>query len=102
MAVWTHPAERLARIGAAPDLARHAARLRATWERYRLYRRTLRELRQLDDRDLIDIGIHPADVERIARERDVDLRSLDLAGLDEIWERAKEFERTRTAGGTGA
>ena len=39
-------------------------------ERVRIWRRereTLAELRRLTDRDLTDIGIHPADIEAIAR-----------------------------------
>lgn len=40
-------------------------------ERLRTWRRereTLAELRRLDNRDLNDIGIHPADLRAIARE----------------------------------
>lgn len=39
-------------------------------ERVRIWRRereTLSELKRLTDRDLTDIGIHPADIEAIAR-----------------------------------
>lgn len=36
--------------------------------RYALYRRTLNELKQLDDRDLADLGISRADIEHLARE----------------------------------
>ena len=32
------------------------------------YRRTVRELSQMSDRELRDIGIHRADIRRIARE----------------------------------
>jgi uncharacterized protein YjiS (DUF1127 family) len=40
-------------------------------ERVRIWRRereTLTELKRLTERDLFDIGIHPADVRTIARE----------------------------------
>lgn len=40
-------------------------------ERVRIWRRereTLTELKRLSERDLFDIGIHPADVRAIARE----------------------------------
>jgi uncharacterized protein YjiS (DUF1127 family) len=40
-------------------------------ERLRIWRRerkTLTELRRLTERDLFDIGIHPADIHAIARE----------------------------------
>lgn len=36
--------------------------------RYLAYRSTLKQLNALSSRDLTDIGIHPADIERIAEE----------------------------------
>lgn len=43
-------------------------RLRERFQTWKIYRRTLDELRMLDDRELDDIGIHRADIRRIARE----------------------------------
>jgi uncharacterized protein YjiS (DUF1127 family) len=59
----------------------HAARA-SLWERlselrvsvaehraqHRAYRSTLAQLSAMSNRDLTDIGIHPADIDRIARE----------------------------------
>lgn len=36
--------------------------------RYRLYRSTLRELAELNDRELVDLGIHRSQIEAIALE----------------------------------
>lgn len=35
---------------------------------YRAYRKTVSELSAMSARDLTDIGIHPADIDRLARE----------------------------------
>ncbi len=43
------------------------SRLVAAWQRHRLYSRTLREMRALDDRELADLGLHRSELRRIAR-----------------------------------
>ena len=41
----------------------------ADWaEQRRVYRTTLNELTELSDRDLADLGLHRADLRRVARE----------------------------------
>ncbi len=60
-ATHSHPAsiwQRLSDLNA--DLAERRAQNRA-------YRSTVAELSALSDRDLLDMGIHPADIEEIAR-----------------------------------
>lgn len=49
-------------------LADAATGLRANWQRYRVYRTTLRELGALSDRDLADLGIHRANIGAVAAE----------------------------------
>lgn len=44
------------------------ARIRKGWADYRLYLSTVRELQQLSDRELADLGIHRASIAGIARE----------------------------------
>lgn len=43
-------------------------RIREAFARYRLYNATARELSQLSDRDLKDIGISRCDIQSIARQ----------------------------------
>jgi uncharacterized protein YjiS (DUF1127 family) len=43
-------------------------RLLETYEKWRLYRRTCRELSQLSTRDLSDLGIHRSQIPAIARQ----------------------------------
>lgn len=47
---------------------RLTADLAKSWKRYRQYRATVWELGALDDRELSDLGIHRADIGRLARE----------------------------------
>lgn len=42
------------------------ASVKESHHRYGLYRQTLRELNQLSDRELHDIGVHPSMFEQIA------------------------------------
>lgn len=44
------------------------ARLRKSYDDYRLYRATVNELSQLSDRDLADLGISRYDIVAIGRE----------------------------------
>lgn len=44
------------------------ARIRKAWADHRLYAATVRELQQLSDRELADLGIHRASIDGIARE----------------------------------
>ncbi len=37
------------------------------FERYRKYQKTVKELTNMTDRDLFDIGIHRADIKNVAR-----------------------------------
>jgi uncharacterized protein YjiS (DUF1127 family) len=43
------------------------ARIRKSWADHRLYLGTVRELEQLSDRELADLGIHRASIPGIAR-----------------------------------
>lgn len=51
-----------------PWLNTLARRLSDAQQRHRRYRRTLEELRMLNDRDLADLGIARADFQALARE----------------------------------
>ena len=42
--------------------------LKDKWGRYKVYRQTLRELGELSDRDLSDLGIHRSQISSIALE----------------------------------
>ena len=59
-------------ITSRPGFAPRLQQLRtafADWsEQRRVYRNTLDELTQLNDRDLADLGLHRADLRRVARE----------------------------------
>jgi uncharacterized protein YjiS (DUF1127 family) len=57
-----------ARSRAAEADAGLVARLRRAWTEHRLYRDTVRELSQLTDRDLADLGVHRSNIPEIARE----------------------------------
>jgi uncharacterized protein YjiS (DUF1127 family) len=57
----THDAREHARPNNGPF-----ARLRASWARYREYRKTLAELSALTDRDLADLDISRSDIGYIA------------------------------------
>jgi uncharacterized protein YjiS (DUF1127 family) len=43
-------------------------RLSHRYQRWQRYRRTLQELEMMSDRDLMDLGVNPHDIKRIARE----------------------------------
>ena len=40
--------------------------LRTRFDKYKVYRTTLRELSQLGDRDLADLGLHRSDIRTVA------------------------------------
>jgi uncharacterized protein YjiS (DUF1127 family) len=48
-------------------LSSFASTVRSSWERYRTYRTSVRELGALDDRQLADIGIDRSKIREVAR-----------------------------------
>ena len=67
-----------ARRATAPE--RFLATVRETWKRVRTIHATRRALRQLDDHQLLDIGVEPGAIDAIARASV--LAHLTVAGLD--------------------
>jgi uncharacterized protein YjiS (DUF1127 family) len=49
-------------------MPRHLSDLYRRYRRWRRYRETVRELRSLSTHELNDLGIHPGDIGRLARE----------------------------------
>ncbi|MFQ5622824.1 MAG: DUF1127 domain-containing protein [Paracoccaceae bacterium] len=64
----THGEPRPLSLRVADFLERTAAMLRDSYTFRRNYRQTYRELQGLSDRDLHDLGISRADIERVATE----------------------------------
>ncbi|RMH46284.1 MAG: DUF1127 domain-containing protein [Alphaproteobacteria bacterium] len=54
--------------GVLARLTRRIAGLVEAWHRWRLYRRTVAALSALTPRELEDIGLSPAEIERAARD----------------------------------
>lgn len=52
---------------AAPQRSTLMNDLRAGWTRYKLYNRTLREMRALSDRELADLGLTRGELRHVAR-----------------------------------
>lgn len=57
-----------ARAGFFSRLVEGLQRARATQAQYAIYRQTVRELSNLSDRELVDMGINPRKIEVAARE----------------------------------
>jgi uncharacterized protein YjiS (DUF1127 family) len=58
--------------GLATGIGSRISAALADWREYRkrvaVYHETLRELRRLSDRDLLDMGLHKSQIEDVARE----------------------------------
>ena len=50
------------------SLSSFAGNLTKSWNRYRLYNQTIRELSRLDDRELADLGIGRSNIRELARQ----------------------------------
>ena len=56
------------RAAGGTSIWQHLSDLKAGLAQHRTYRSTVRELSALSNRDLTDMGIHPADIHDIARQ----------------------------------
>jgi uncharacterized protein YjiS (DUF1127 family) len=68
MTATTATSTRVLVAGAERSTGTWTERLGKAWADYRAYRRTLGELRDLNDRHLSDLGMHRDGLKRIARE----------------------------------
>jgi uncharacterized protein YjiS (DUF1127 family) len=66
-ATATHPSAGVLVPGSERNLGAHGESLRVAWTKYRAYRRTLAELRDLTDKQLLDVGTDRASMKQFAR-----------------------------------